>query len=140
MEIWEIYVEDESLAKSILAKAKAGHDFTQLAQKYFQDKSYASKGGYLGYRYIKGRGAVSQEAFKLGPGGKIGGPVRYRKGWVILKTGAKNEKSIKSFDSVKKLAESYVHNERIANNRVQWEEELDEKYTIEIYYDKLEEI
>lgn len=140
IEIWEIYVEDESLAKSLLKKAKTGQDFSKLAKTYSQDKSYASKGGYLGFRYIKGRGAVSQEAFKLGPGGKIGGPVKYRKGWVVFKTGKKNEESTKSFDSVKKLAENYVQNERIAENRVQWEKELNEKYPIKIYYDKLKEI
>jgi parvulin-like peptidyl-prolyl isomerase len=140
IEIWEIHVKDENLAKKILEKAKSGQDFTELAKKYSEDQTSASNGGYMGFRFIKGRGAVSKEAFKLGPGGKIGGPIKYRKGWTIIKTGQKHDESIKPFEEVKKLAESYVHSERIRENRVQWEKQLKEKYPIKIFDEKLKEI
>ena len=37
---WEIYLEDESVAKKVLAKAKAGQNFEKLAEKYSKDKFY----------------------------------------------------------------------------------------------------
>lgn len=140
IEIWEIHVKDENLAKKILKKAKSGQDFTALAKEYSEDETSASKGGYIGFRFVNGRGAVSKEAFKLGQGGKIGGPIKYRKGWSIIKTGEKRDESIKPFEEAKKLAESYVHSERINENRVQWEKLLKEKYPIKIFEEKLKEI
>jgi peptidyl-prolyl cis-trans isomerase SurA len=140
IEIWEIHVKDEKLANKILKKAQSGQDFTALAKEYSEDKTSASKGGYIGFRFVNGRGAVSKEAFKLGPRGKIGGPIKYKKGWSIIKTGEKRDESIKPFEEAKRLAESYVHSERIKENRVQWEKQLKDNYPIKIFEEKLKEI
>ena len=39
-----------------------------------------------GFKKAKGRGTVSREAHDLGPGGKVGGPVKYRRGWAVFKS------------------------------------------------------
>jgi len=140
IELWEIYVKDENQAKNLLTMAKAGQDFEELARKYSQDKTYASRGGYLGFRQIKARGAVSQRAFELGLGGKIGGPIKYRNGWTIFKTGEKHDETIKVFENVKRLAESHLRNERIREKRVQWEEQIKEEYPAVIYNERITEI
>jgi parvulin-like peptidyl-prolyl isomerase len=140
IEMWEIFVKDEKKAKQILKLAQEGQDFAELAKKYSLDKTYASRGGYLGFRQIKARGPVSQKAFELGPSGKIGGPIKYRNGWTIFKTGEKREESIKVFENVKRLAESRVRNERIKQRRVQWENHIKEEYPAVIYNKRVEEI
>ncbi|MCH7322812.1 peptidylprolyl isomerase [Solibacillus sp. MA9] len=44
-----ILVEDEALAKEIVAKLKAGEDFAKLAKEYSTDTGSAEKGGELGW-------------------------------------------------------------------------------------------
>jgi len=71
-------------ALDLLKKAKDGDDFSELARKYSQGPT-ASKGGDLGY--IKEGQMVKpfeEVAFSLKKG-EIGGPVRTRFGWHIIK-------------------------------------------------------
>ena len=44
-----ILVKDETLAKEVLAKVKAGEDFTVLAKEYSEDPSVADNDGDMGY-------------------------------------------------------------------------------------------
>jgi len=132
IELWEIMVKDKNLAESIVAKLKKGSDFTRLVQEYSEDSYTAKKEGYVGFRAIGARGDVSKEAFKLGPGGKIGGPVRYRKGWIVFKTGDLKEESIRPYKNVKNRAESMLRRERIEQKRVEWKKDLRKKYTVKI--------
>lgn len=77
--------ETLKLAESILADAKTGEDFTQLAETYSDDPGSAAKGGDLGYF---GRGAMvkpfEDAAFSAGVG-EIVGPVKSNFGLHIIK-------------------------------------------------------
>jgi peptidyl-prolyl cis-trans isomerase D len=72
-------------AEEILAKAKGGADFAELAKKYSQDDSNASKGGDLDY-FPRGRMVpeFDQVAFSMKPG-QISDLVKTQFGYHIIK-------------------------------------------------------
>jgi parvulin-like peptidyl-prolyl isomerase len=140
IEIWEVFVNDQKLADDIFKKAKNGANFKGLARKYSDDKSLKNKGGYLGYKKIGGRGVVSREAHKLGPGGKIGGPVKYRRGWSVFKTGGIHEEATMSFEEAKSRAKSTLKREQSLQARTEWEKSLKEQYPVNFDEEKLREI
>jgi parvulin-like peptidyl-prolyl isomerase len=80
-----ILVEDEALAKEILAKVKAGGDFAALAKKHSIDPGSKDKGGDLG---STARGQFVPEFDEAAFGGKPGdivGPVKTQFGYHIIK-------------------------------------------------------
>lgn len=127
IQIWEIFVKDEKLAKKIYNWAKAGRNFEQLAAKYTEDKTYKKKKGFLGYKVRTQRGSVSREAFKIGENA-IGGPVRYRNGWAVIKTGKKMEKEYMDFKQALPRVQSKLRRERLKARTEEWEKELKERY------------
>jgi len=140
IEIWEVYSTDEKLAEEVAQKAKQGANFENLARKYSEDKAFKTKGGYLGFKKVGGRGVISREAHKLGPGGKIGGPLKYRRGWTVFKTGDKQEEKLMNFDEAKSRAKSSLKRELTRQKKAEWEKNLRDEYPVEIYEDKLKEI
>jgi peptidyl-prolyl cis-trans isomerase SurA len=140
IEIWEINTKDQKLAEEIARKAKQGVNFEELAKKYSDDKSLKNKGGYLGFKKISGRGLVSREAHKLGPGGKIGGPVKYRRGWSVFKTGSKREEGIMGFQEAKSRAKNLLIREQTLQVKAEWEKNLKDEYPVIIDEEKLKEI
>jgi len=131
IQIWEIFVKDEKLAKKIYNWAKAGRNFEQLAAKYTEDKTYKKKKGFLGYKVRTQRGSVSREAFKIGENA-IGGPVRYRNGWAVIKTGKKMDKEYMSYEEALPRVESKLRRERNKTRREEWDKELRERYPVSI--------
>ncbi|MEJ2544620.1 MAG: peptidylprolyl isomerase, partial [Calditrichaceae bacterium] len=119
IEIWEIYVKDENLAKRVARLAKSGKDFVQLEKQYNEDKSTKKLKGYLGFRSNKHRGAVSKKAFEIGPD-KIEGPIKYRRGYAIIKTGQLKPESIKPFENVKSQVMRKLKREQSREQRKEW--------------------
>jgi parvulin-like peptidyl-prolyl isomerase len=140
IEIWEIYVTDEKLANDIAKKAKGGASFTGLVRKYSEDKTIQKKDGYLGFKNVKSRGNISQEAHKLGPGGKIGGPIKYRRGWAVFKTGKLHEERMQTFEESKNQAKVRLQRDLTKKAKTDWADSLREKYAVNIDEDKLREI
>ena len=140
IELREIYVKEKKLADEIIVKLLRGAQFNLLVQKYSEDKTTNTRDGYVGFRSSAARGAVSRHAFETGPGGKIGGPVKYRKGWVVYKTGEMREESIRRFKDVKNRAKSLLRRERLKQKRVEWKKELDEKYAVTVNEDMVRSI
>jgi len=129
----------EAIPNDVAKKARAGANFEQLVKLYTEDKNMKKKGGYLGYKNVRGRGSLSGEAHKLGPN-KIGGPSKYRRGWAIFKTGKLREAQMLSYDEAKNQAKSKLKRELLAQARIDWVNELKEKYPVEIDEAKLKEI
>jgi len=94
----ETEAKDKALA--ILKRARDGEDFSALARQYSQDPN-TSKGGDLGY-FKKGELAKPLEdlAFTLKPG-DIGGPVKTRFGWHIIKVDDIKDAIIKALPDVR---------------------------------------
>lgn len=131
MELWEIYVKDKKKAEKVAKKAKAGYNFGKLAAKYSEDNFYKKKKGYLGYKAEKRRGEVSKAAFKLGPN-KIGGPIKYRAGWAVFKTGKLRPETQRSLEEVHSQVKMRVKNQKMKELRAAWNKELHEKYPVKI--------
>jgi peptidyl-prolyl cis-trans isomerase D len=91
----------EQKALGVLAEAKAGKDFSELAKKYSQDAGSAAKGGDLGWF---GHGQMVKEfeeaAFSLSRGA-IGGPVKSKFGYHIIKVEDVREARLKPFEEVR---------------------------------------
>jgi peptidyl-prolyl cis-trans isomerase D len=95
----ERVVEQKALA--LLAEARSGADFSELARKRSEDAGTAVKGGDLGWF---GEGQMVEEfeqaAFALSKGG-LGGPVRTPFGYHIIKVDDVKEPRQRSFEEAK---------------------------------------
>lgn len=93
-----ISANDESVAKSVTSRARAGEDFAALAKEFSKDPSNKDQGGDLGY-FGKGRMAAEfeQAAFALTAPGQISDPVKTTFGFHVIKLLAKG----KSFEDAK---------------------------------------
>ncbi len=131
IEIWEIYLKDKKTADKVLKLAKKGYNFKKLVHKYSQDKYYKKKDGYVGFKSKNRRGAVSRKAFELGEN-KIGGPVKYRNGWVVFKTGKMHPETIRSFEEAFNQAKMRLRNKMLKERREQWLNELRDRYAVKI--------
>lgn len=100
----EAEIKDKAL--EILKRAQHGEDFAELAKKYSQDTSNASKGGDLGYfkrnQMVK---PFEELAFSLNKG-EIGGPLRTQFGWHVIKVEDIKEEKVKTLDEVRKQIEA----------------------------------
>jgi len=97
--------KEEALA--ILKEARDGKDFAGLAKKHSQGPT-ASKGGDLGY-FTRGQMLKPFEelAFSLKKG-EIGGPVRTRFGWHIIKVEDRKEAVLRTLPEVRDQIETLI--------------------------------
>ncbi len=102
-----ILVETEEKAKEVLAKLKAGGDFTELAKAESKDTGSAD-GGDLGY-FAKEQMVpeFAEAAFKLEKGA-LSEPVKTQFGWHIIKLEDKRNKPVPEYEQVKGQIENYV--------------------------------
>ncbi len=141
IEFWEIFVKDEERAQRVFKEAKKGQRaFSDLARQYSSDSYYGPRGGYVGFRTVTSRGDVSRAAFEAGPGGKIAGPIKYRNGYAIIKTGQKNEETLRPLDEVQQLARTRLRSTLLREKKTEWEKSLREKYEVEINQKLMDEI
>ncbi|KAA3615008.1 MAG: hypothetical protein D8M58_11190 [Calditrichaeota bacterium] len=140
IEIWEIYISDQDKANGVALALKEGRsDFKKTAERHSEDGFYRKKGGYLGFKSFNGRGNVSKEAFKIGEN-SIGGPVKYRRGWAVFKTGKKQPESLRDFESSRAQIEHKVKNMKTRERQEAWEKEMRKLYTVEIKEDIIAEM
>lgn len=99
-------------AEDVLAQAKAGKDFAELAKKYSQDESNASNGGDLGFF---GRGAMVKEfedaAFSMQPG-QISDVVKTQFGYHVIKVTDRKAAETRPFEQVRAQIEDQLKWER----------------------------
>lgn len=139
IEIWEIYVTDEILANRIANLAIGGSDFEKLAEKHSEDKVNKKKKGYLGFKSEKRRGAVSKKAFEIGEN-QIAGPIKYRNGFAVIKTGQLKPETIKSFEDASSRVRSKIRGIKMKDRRKEFEDEIKNRYSVKINYELLEKI
>ena len=101
-----ILVEDETKAKEIAKKAKAGEDFSKLAKENSKDS--ADDGGDLGY-FTKEQMVpeFAEAAFKLEKG-QVSDPVKTQFGWHVIKVEDKRQKPVPSYEQVEDQVEQYL--------------------------------
>lgn len=118
-------------AEKILAEAKGGADFAELARKYSKDPS-AAEGGDLGF-LKKGEllPEFDEALVKLKPG-EISGLIRTQAGIHIVKLEELRQGKSQSFESVKREVEDLLYKKRSEERFNQWIEELRKNAAIEI--------
>jgi peptidyl-prolyl cis-trans isomerase D len=99
-------------AEDLLAKAKAGADFAQLATKYSEDDESKVKGGDLGY-FSKGQMVPEFDAaaFALEPG-QISDVIKSPFGYHIIKVIDKKPAATRPLDEVRAQIEDQLKTER----------------------------
>ena len=107
-----ILVKTEAEANKIIDKLKKGEDFAALARKYSIDKGTAKNGGDLGY-FTAGQLApeVEQAAVKLKPG-EIGGPVKTKFGYDVIKVVDKKMGKPVEFEKIKNVIMQRISSEK----------------------------
>ena len=104
--------EARAKATEVLAQAKAGKDFAELAKHYSQDPGSAANGGDLGY-FTQGQmvGAFEQAAFALAPG-SLSDVVETPFGFHIIKVADKQPARTVPLDEVKPQIEQFLQTQR----------------------------
>ncbi|MFF2178749.1 peptidylprolyl isomerase [Lysinibacillus sp. NPDC058147] len=126
-----ILLEDEATAKDVLAKIKAGEDFSELAKTYSTDSSTNEAGGEIGYI---SRGQMDEKfeeaAFGLEKG-SISDIVQTSEGYHIIKVTEKVPAEEAKFEDVKDEVYATVLEDRINEEYSSWLAEKQEQYKIE---------
>ena len=118
-------------ADRIMARAKAGEDFAELARKYSGDPGSASKGGDLGY-FAKGAMIKPFEdaAFGAQPG-SIVGPVETEYGYHIIKVVDKKSEEIKYSEIVIKPIVSNTTKNMLFRNAYAFQKQVEQGYSFD---------
>lgn len=114
IEAAHILVDSEQKAKDIIAKLKAGGDFTKLAAENSSDPGNKDKGGELGW-FAKGDMVpeFSDAAFKIAKGQVSDAPVKTQFGWHVIKVEDKRTKPKPTFEETKTALQNEVRREKL---------------------------
>ena len=114
-------------AEAVLARAKAGEDFANLANQHTEEEAGKTRGGDLDFF---GRGAMAKEfedaAFALKPG-EISDVVKTQFGLHIIKLTDRRAAAVKTLDEVKGQIEDQIKWERAQEEAQRIADELDKQ-------------
>lgn len=96
-----VMVETEGEAKKVLAEAKKGTPFTELVEKYSQDKATKGRQGDTGFFARGSRDAAFEEAaFKLNNDNKLSDVVKTDQGFYVMEFISHRPEVIRDLDQV----------------------------------------
>ena len=116
-------------AQDVLAEAKSGKDFAELAKKYSQDVGSAQNGGDLGWGdkgYLKLDPAFDEAEFSMKVG-EIAGPVKTKYGYHLLKLEGLDPAHTRTLAEVRSELESQVRRDRAAEHFGDAQEKIQER-------------
>jgi peptidyl-prolyl cis-trans isomerase D len=114
-------------AQQVLAEAKAGKDFGQLAKQYSKDPGSADKGGELDWTTREDLEKPFADALFSMSSGEIRGPVKTRFGYHIIKLEEIQPGKAKSFDQVRPELEADLKRDRAGDRFGEIQEQLQSK-------------
>jgi peptidyl-prolyl cis-trans isomerase D len=114
-------------AEAVLAQARAGKDFAELARKYSQDTGSARNGGDLGWADRSSFVAPFADALFGMKVGEIRGPVKTQFGYHIIRLDAVQPAAGKTFDEARAQLESDVRRDRATDRFGDIQEQLQSK-------------
>ncbi len=119
-------------ALAVLANAREGKDFAELAKNYSEDPAARKDGGDLG-TFKKGdmQPDLEKAILSLKPG-EISGLVSTTIGYHIIKLESRSVGTAKPFESVKGEIEEIIYRKKSEERFSQWVKELRGKATIEV--------
>jgi peptidyl-prolyl cis-trans isomerase D len=114
-------------AQQVLAQAKGGKDFGELAKQYSQDPGTAKNGGDLGFAersaYVQ---PFADALFSMKPG-DITGPVKTQFGYHLIKLEEVQPSSVKSFDAARPELEAALKRNQATDHLGEIQEQLQGK-------------
>jgi peptidyl-prolyl cis-trans isomerase D len=111
-------------AQQVLAQAKAGKDFGELAKQYSQDPGSAHNGGDLGWAERSSFVAPFADALYGMSVGEIKGPVKTQFGYHIIRLDEIQAGKSKSFDEARSELESQLRRDRATDRFGEVQEQL----------------
>ncbi len=119
-------------ALMVLAEAKGGKDFTELAKSYSEDPAARKDGGNLG-TFKKGDMMPELEAaiVSMKPG-EVSELINTPAGFHIIRLEERSTGKMKSFESVKTEIEDLIYRKKSEERFNQWAKELRSKASVEI--------
>lgn len=109
IDVSHIILADEAKAKDILAQAKGGSDFAELAKANSSDKTTATDGGKLGWLSQRDLREPLRSAVFTANKGDVVGPIQTPMGWHVLKINDKRDQV--PFEDVKDQVRSQAQRE-----------------------------
>jgi len=116
------------LAEEVLAKAKAGADFAQLAKQYSNDSGTAAEGGDLGWSTREGMVApeLAAAVFSMGEN-EVRGPVKTQFGYHVLKLEGIQAGKVKSLAEVRAEIEPQLKHDQAVDRFGDAQEQIQQK-------------
>jgi peptidyl-prolyl cis-trans isomerase D len=114
-------------AQQVLAQAKAGKDFGELARQYSQDPGSAHNGGDLGWADRKSFVAPFADALFGMKVGEIAGPVKTQFGYHIIRLDEIQPGKAKSFEEARAELEAQLRRDRATDRFGEIQEQLQGK-------------
>ncbi|TLY71669.1 MAG: hypothetical protein E6K47_00825 [Gammaproteobacteria bacterium] len=114
-------------AQQVLAQAKAGKDFGELAKQYSQDPGSAKNGGDLGWAERSSFVAPFAEALYGMRVGEIKGPVKTQFGYHIIRLDEIQPGKSKSFEEARSDLEAQLRRDRATDRFGEVQEQLQAK-------------
>ena len=114
-------------AEQVLAQAKAGKDFGELARQYSQDPGSAHNGGDLGWADRKSFVAPFADALFGMKVGEIAGPVKTQFGYHVIRLDEIQPGKAKSFEEARPELEAQLRRDRATDRFGEIQEQLQSK-------------
>ncbi|MFJ7737977.1 peptidylprolyl isomerase [Lysinibacillus sp. NPDC097287] len=126
-----ILLEDETTAKEVLAKVKAGEDFAELAKEYSADTETKEDGGDLGYVSRGQMDEAFEEAVFALEKDAVSEVVQTPEGYHIIKVTGKVPAEEAVFEDVKEEVYEAVLESRVNDEYAAWVTDKKAEYDIE---------
>ncbi len=130
VDVSEIFVTSDSLAKALYKRAIAGENFDTLAKQYTERPGFKQKAGHWGL-LMKDENALAQRAFDFLPG-EIKEPFYFQGGYSIVRLNRRDPIHQKTFEEARQEVASQYQDDRAQQLRTEWVEELRKKYDRQI--------
>ncbi len=134
-----IFSKDREKLVEIKKRIENGEAMTTLAHKLSEDPLSRPDGGDLGYfnpggyiRFVGYSKKFSDAVFALEPG-VVSDPIKFEKGYSIVRVNSKKPARLKTFEEVKGEIERWFINRRLEETKKQVFEELKKKHDVHNY-------
>jgi peptidyl-prolyl cis-trans isomerase SurA len=130
VDISEIFVISDSLAKQLYKRLEAGENFDTLAKKYTERPGFKVKAGHWGL-LLKGENELANRAFNFIVE-EVKEPFAFQGGYSIVRVNRRDPVHPKTFEEARQEVASQYQDDRAGELRTSWVEELRTKYGREI--------
>jgi peptidyl-prolyl cis-trans isomerase SurA len=130
IDVSEIYVMSDSLAKALYKRIINGENFDTLAKQYTERPGYKQKAGRWGLM-TKSENEMSTKAFNVAAD-NVSQPMDFQSGFSIVKVNRRVPITQKTYEEAKQEVASQYQDELSNDLRLKWVQELRKQYKLQI--------